>query len=97
MSGLLLTQNSPERLVSAHRRGGGTPALAPPFFPVAFLLAQRRWDVAGLVALVGQVLVEGQRRPQLGDRSPPSRHVVFANVRYLPVGAAVRFGVAAAA
>lgn len=90
-------QDSPERSVSPYRGGGGTPALAPSFLPVALLLAQRRGHIAGLVALVGQILVERQHRPQLGDRGPPRRHVVLADVRQLPVGGAVRLGVAAAA
>lgn len=94
---LPLVQDSPEGSVSPYRGGGGTPALAPSFLPVALLLAQRRGHVAGLVALVGQILVERQHRPQLGDRGPPRRHVVLADVRQLPVGGAVRLGVAAAA
>lgn len=89
--------DSPERSVSPYRRGGSTPTLASSVLLVALLLAQRRGNVSALVALVGQVLVERQRGPQLGDRRPPRRHVVLADVWHLPVRGAVRLRVTAAA
>lgn len=89
--------DSPERSVSPYGRGGGTPALAASFLLVALLLAQRRGNVSALVAPVGQVLVERQRGPQLGDRRPPRRHVVLADVWHLPVRGAVGLRVTAAA
>lgn len=59
------------------------------FVFIALLLAERRGYISALVALVGQVLVEGQGSSRLADRRPPCRHVVLTDVWHLPVGGTV--------
>lgn len=77
----------PEGSVAPYRRRGGAPALAASFLLLALLLEQRH--VPALVALVGQVLVEGHGGLGLADGRPSGRHVVFADVWHLAVGEAV--------
>lgn len=89
--------DSPERSVPPYRRGGSTPALASSLLFIVLLLAEWGWHVSALVALVGQVLVEGHGGSRLADRRPPCRHVVFTDVWHLPVGGSVGLRVTAAA
>lgn len=82
-------QDSPARSVAPYRGRGGTPTLTTSFVLIVHFLAKRRRHVSAVVALVGKVLVEGQGGPQLGNRGPPHRHVVFTDIWYLPVGRAI--------
>lgn len=90
-------QHLPQRSVPPYRRSGRTPAFALAIVLVAVLLAQRRWHVGALVALVGQVLVERHSCTRLAHGGAAGQHVVLVDVRDLPVRWAVRLGVAAAA
>lgn len=88
---------SPEWSVSPYRGSSSTPTLASSFLFIVLLLAERRGHISTLVALIGQVLVEGQGSSRLANGCPPRRHVILTNVWHLPVGGAVGLRVTAAA
>lgn len=90
-------QDSPARSVSPYRRRGGTPTLTTSFVLIVHFLAKRRGHVSTVVALVRKVLVEGQGGPQLSNRGPPHRHVIFTGIWYLPVGRPIGLWVTATA
>lgn len=95
---LILKQpDSPEWSVSPYRGSGSTPTLASSLLFIVLLFAEWRGHISALVALVGQVLVEGHGGSWLADGSPPRRHVILTDVWHLPVGGAVGLWVTAAA